>query len=138
MNIILLVKGQKSTATNFYESRYKESYLIIHTLHTNCVCNTVITEGKFILDTKPLTSNKNNERLQNTSYEKIFPLPYFRKRGIALHLLFDNPGQLDKNPKVFEQNKCDTKAPSTDHILCWVFLEEVEIRANWSNYHSKA
>ena len=52
----LPVKGQKSTITQFYESRYKDSNLFTHTLSSEWVPDSVIIEGMFIINTKPLTS----------------------------------------------------------------------------------
>ena len=51
-------KGQKSVATKFYQARYKESDLISHNIPDNWVPKSVILEGMFIINTKPLHSQQ--------------------------------------------------------------------------------
>ena len=58
-----------------------------------------------------------------------FILPYFHKGTSEVHLLFDNPGALVENPKIFEQARQDMTA-SSDH-LCTVFFDDAEIPTKW-------
>ena len=41
----LPVKGQKSIATNFYQARYKDAEIIIHTFPSTWIADSVILEG---------------------------------------------------------------------------------------------
>ena len=61
-----------------------------------------------------------------------FITPHFLKGSNEVHVLFDNPGQMEGNPKRFEQARRDTSLSlSTDH-LCWVFFDEAEIPSKWN------
>ena len=127
----LPVKGQKSTITKFYESRYKESNLITHTLSSEWVPDSVIIEGMFIINTKPLTSHKTMESY-GAFLIRRFVLPHFLRGSIQVHVLFDNPGQLEENPKVFEQARRDSACTSLEHT-CWIFFEEAEVPTKWND-----
>jgi hypothetical protein len=126
----LPVKGQKSTVTKFYESRYKESNLITHTLSSEWVPDSVIVEGMFIINTKPLTSHRTMENY-GAFLIRRFILPHFLKGSTQVHVLFDNPGQLEENPKAFEQARRDSTC-TLEHT-CWIFFEDAEVPAKWSD-----
>ena len=123
--------GQKSTITKFYESRYKECNLITHTLSSEWVPDTVIIEGMFIINTKPLASQKTM-----ASYGSFliwrFILLHFLRGSIQVHVLFDNPGQLEENPKIFEQIRRDSTCTWLEHT-CLIFFEEAEVPTKWND-----
>ena len=61
-----------------------------------------------------------------------FITPPLLKGSNEVHVLFDNPGQMEDNPKRFEHARRDTSLSlSTDH-LCWVFFDEAEIPSKWN------
>ena len=47
----------------------------------------------------------------------------------ACAINFDNPGEIEDNPKRFEQARRDIS--TADH-LCWVFFSEAEIPSKWN------
>ena len=124
----LPIKGQKSVATKIYQARYKESDLITHNIPDYWIPETVILEGMFIINTKPLHSQQIMARYGSFIIRR-FILPYFHKGSSEVHLLFDNPGNQPENPKVFEQSRRDTTR-SSDH-MCTVFFDEAEIPTKW-------
>ena len=123
------IKGQKSTVTKFYQTRYKNSNFITHCFESTWTAETVIIEGMFIINTKPLNCHRTMEEYGHFLIRR-FVVPHFCKGSKELHLLFDNPGQLHENPKSFEQARRDASLPS-DH-LCWVFFNEAEIPKRWN------
>lgn len=125
------MKGQKSTITKFYESRYKESNLITHTLNSEWVPDSVIIEGMCTINTKPLSSHKTMENY-GAFLIRRFILPHFLRGSTEVHVLFDNPGQLVENPKVFEQTRWDSACTSLEHS-CWNFFEEAEVPTKWND-----
>ena len=96
-----LIKGQKSVATKLYQAGYQESDLTFHNIPDNWVPETVILARMFIINTKPLHSQQIMAPYGGFIMRR-FILPYFHKGSSEVHLLFDNPGNLVENPKVFE------------------------------------
>ena len=47
-------------------------------------------------------------------------------------MLFDNPNQLEENPKMFEQTRRDTACTPQEH-MCWIFFEDSETPAKWND-----
>ena len=121
------VKGQKSIATNFYQARYKEAELIIHSFPSTWIPDSVILEGMFLINTKPIHSHKVMGDYGNFLMRR-FIVPYLKKGSQEIHLLFDDPGRQSENPKQFEQSRRDT--PLNDHT-CFVFFDEAEIPVKW-------
>ena len=90
----LPVKRQKSIATKFYQARYKDSELITHSFSSNWTPDTVILEGMFLINTKPLHFHKIMTLSDYGNFLlRRFILPYFRKGSQEVHLLFDDPGR---------------------------------------------
>ena len=114
-----------------YESRYKECNLITHTLSSEWVPDTVIIEGMFIITTKPLASQKTMASYGSFLIRR-FILPHFLIGSIQVHVFFDNPGQLEENPKVFEQIRRDSTCTSLEHT-CLIFFEEAEVPTQWND-----
>ena len=100
-------------------------------MNSEWIPDTVIIEGMFIINTKPLTSHKTME-CYGSFLIRRFISPYFLKGTTQVHLLFDNPGRLEENPKVFEQARRDSTATLQQHT-CWVFFEEAEIPVKWND-----
>ena len=123
------IKGQKSTITKFYQTRYKNSEFITHSLESTWTPETVIMEGMFIINTKPLNCHRTMEEYGHFLTRR-FIVPYFSKGSKEFHMLFDNPGQVRDNPKLFEQARRDSSLPS-DH-MCWVFFNDAEIPKKWN------
>ena len=59
---------------------------------------------------------------------KRFITPHLRKGSKEIHLLFDEPGQQEENPKSFEQAR--RELPPSDH-QCMVFCEDAEVPSYW-------
>ena len=124
----LPVKGQKSIAIHFYQARYKDCPgLVTHTFPTDWQADAVILEGMFLINTKPLHSHKVMGDYGNFLLSR-FIMPYLKKGSYEVHLLFDDPGRQEENPKVFEQARRDT---SSDDHTCFVFFDDAEVPAKW-------
>ncbi len=123
------VKGQKSIATNFYRARYKDQDFITHTFPNNWTAYSVILEGMFLINTKPLNCHKIMDEYSNFIMRR-FIIPYLKKGSQEVHVLFDDPGRQIENPKQFEQSRRD--APLGDHI-CFVFFNDAEVPTKWQN-----
>ena len=121
------LNGQKSSVTKFYQSRYKGSTLITRTQNSEWVPDSVIIEGMFIINTKPLTSHKTMAiKLWGIFDPEVHLTSFFWRGSTQVHVLFDNPGQLEENPKVFEQARRDSGCTSVEH-LCWILFDEAEV-----------
>ena len=127
----LPIKGQKSSVTKFYESRYKESNLITNKMNSEWVPDSVIIEGMFIINTKPLTSHKTMASYGSFLIRR-FILPHYLRGSTQVHVLFDNPGQLEENPKAFEQARRDSAGTSLNHT-CWILFDEAEVPTKWND-----
>lgn len=125
----LPVKGQKSIITHFYQARYKDVGLITHTFPTNWIADSVILEGMFLINTKPLHCHKIMGDYGNFLMSR-FIVPHLKKGSQEIHLLFDDSGRQSENPKVFEQSRRDTSP--NDHT-CFVFFDDAEIPVKWQS-----
>ena len=123
------IRGQKSTVTKFYEKRYQNTNLITHCFGSLWTAEVVIMEGMFIINTKPLNCHKTMEEYGHFLIRRFIRL-HFHRGSSEVHMLFDNPGQIEDNPKRFEQARRDASLPA-DH-LCWVFFNEAEIPSKWN------
>ena len=91
---------QKSVATKFYQARYyKELDLVSHTIPDNWVPTSVILEGMFIINIKPLHSQKIMAHYGSFIIRRLI-IPYFQKGSSEVHLLFDNRGKQRKSKSV--------------------------------------
>ena len=95
----LPVKGQKSITTNFYQARYKDSELVTHSFSSTWIADSVILEGMFLINTKPLHCHKLMGDYGNFLMRR-FIVPYLRKGSQE-----DDPGRQAENPKQFEQSR---------------------------------
>lgn len=120
--------GQKSIITDYYKGRYKDINLISNSFPPDWVPDSVILEGMFLINTRPLSSDKTMADY-GTFILKRFIKPYLKRGCKEIHLLFDNPGQQKENPKVFEQARRDN-SHSDDH-LCTIFYDEAEVPTKW-------
>ena len=118
------IRGQKSTVTKFYKARYKNSSFITHCFESPWTAELVNMEGMLIINTKPLNCHKTMEECGHFLI-RWFITPHFLKGSTEVHMIFDNPGQMEDNHKRFEQVRRDILL-STDH-LCWVFFNEATI-----------
>ena len=125
----LPVKGQKSIATKFYQARYKDADVITHTFPNDWIADSVILEGMFLINTKPLHCHKIMEDYGNFMMRR-FIVPYLKKGSQEVHLLFDDPGRQAENPKQFEQSRRDTSF--SDHN-CFIFFDDAEVPIKWQN-----
>ena len=100
-------------------------------MNSEWVPDSVIIEGMFIINTKPLTSHKTMASY-GAFLIRRFISPHFLRGSTQVHVLFDNPGQLKENPKVFEQDRRDSTGPSLEHT-CWILFDEAEVPAKWSD-----
>ena len=121
--------GQKSLATGFYQTRYKETPFIFNAFPDNWIPNSVIIDGMFLINTRPLGCHKTMADY-GAFLLKRFVSPYLRKGTKEVHILFDDPGRQQDNPKKFEQARRDCDAQASDH-LCMVFFDDAEVPTNW-------
>lgn len=123
----LPTKGQKSMATHFYQARYKGTELIAHSFPENWTADSIILEGMFLINTKPLPIHKTLAGYANFIMSR-FVLPHYYKGGREVHLLFDNSGRQVENPKVFEQARRDSSLP--EHT-CVQFVADAVPPRKW-------
>lgn len=125
-------KGQKSLTTKFYLTRYEDSLnLVCSSLPKQWIPTTVIIEGMFIIRTSPLHSHRTMAEY-TLFLMRRYILPHFYKGTTEVHLLFDNPGCQQDNPKVFEQARRDAEALPAQHS-CTAIYEEAEVPAKWQD-----
>ena len=59
-----------------------------------------------------------------------FITPHFKKGCTEVHLLFDDPGQQQENPKQFERSRRDHSEMAPEH-LCTIFFDDAEVPTKW-------
>lgn len=123
------VSGQKSLITNFYKRRYGDMDLIMDSFPSNWAPDTVILEGMFLVNIKPLSMHKTMAHYGDFLLKR-YVKPYLKKGCKEFHLLFDNSGKQKENPKVFEQARRD-RTQAANH-LCHIFFEDAEVPAKWN------
>ena len=72
------IRGQKSTVTKFYETRYKNINLITHCFESSWITEVVIMEGMFTINTKPLNCHKTMEEYGHFLIRR-FIAPHFHR-----------------------------------------------------------
>ncbi len=111
------LKGQKSYTTQALGSRYKQAsqQVLISELPWKPECS--VLEGMFLINTTPLGIHKTL-----ADYGKFlisrFIRPQFSKGSLEVHIIFDNPGQLENTPKYFEHLRRDASAKITEEHCC--------------------
>ena len=132
---LLSDREQKSTVTKFYETRYKNINLITHCFESSWITEVVIMEGMFTINTKPLNCLKTMEEYGHFLIRR-FIAPHFHRGSREVHMLFNNPGQMEDNPKQFEQ------ARGTYHyqlIICvGFFLTMLKFHQNGTKHWNAA
>lgn len=121
------LKGQKSVVTKYYTARYSSESLIIHSFPCNWQPESVIIEGMFLIHTKPLSSHATMNDYGSFLLRR-FILPHFQKGSQEVHLLFDDPGRQQDNPKQFTQAYRDT---ILDHHVCHAFARNAKVPSKW-------
>ena len=111
------LKGQKSNTTKYLETRYKHSQPPVFLTELPWKPEAVIIEGMFIINTTPLNSHKTLADYCKFLIQR-FISPQFHKGCTEVHIIFDNPGQLNHTPKYFEQRQRDTRVGLSDTHYC--------------------
>ena len=111
------LKGQKSYATHFLDSRYREAATPVFPLTPPWKPQCCIIEGMFIINTTPLGSHKVMSDYAKFIYTR-FVTSQFKKGCTEVHIIFDNPGRLVNTPKYFEHQRRDKTAAQTHHSCC--------------------
>ena len=115
------IKGQKSVATKFYLARYRDIDLVSHVIPNNWVPTAVILEGMFIINTKPLHSQKIMAHYGSFIIRR-FIIPFFQKGSAEVHLLFDCPGNQSENPKVLSRQDVTQRHQVTICAQCSLMM----------------
>ncbi len=125
-------KGQKSYMTKALETRYKSCNLpIISTqLPSGWKPSCTIIEGMFLINTTPLGTHKT---FKDYAYFLMlrYILTQFRKGCQEVHVLFDNPGQLENTPKHFEHMRRDSVATIVEGHQCIEFKPDTRLKGKW-------
>ena len=99
-------KGQKSTSTSFFQTRYGEE-VILYKFPQGWLPHSVILEGMFLINTTPLKIH--SCMLEYTTF--IFARHagrYLSSEVNEVHIVFDDPGRFDMHPKDIERTQRDT------------------------------
>ena len=96
------LKGQKSYATHYFESRYKDAKPSVFLGHMPWRPECCMLEGIFLINTTPLGSQKTMLDYAKFLFTRFIEVQF--KRGCKeVHVIFDNPGKIQNTPKYFEQ-----------------------------------
>ncbi len=111
------LKGQKSYTTRTLETRYKAANppVFIVDLPWRPQCS--ITEGMFIINTKPLGSHKILADYARFLLTR-FIVTQFNKGSYEVHVMFDKPDKLESAPKYFEHTRRDASAKVAEGHCC--------------------
>ena len=124
----LTYKGTKSHSTACFKKRYHNPTVVTETLPTGWTPDDVILEGMFLIHTRPLASSSSMQ-----DYVKLllrrFIKPHFQSGVHELHLVFDNPGGQQENPKELEWERRDNNKPTH---FCESFSEDLMIPEAWT------
>ena len=102
------VQGTKSNTTKALEKRYANATppIIITSLKSGWVPETVVMEGMFLINITPWSAHKNIGEYADFLIRQHI-LPHFRGMSKQVHLLFDDPDCQEMSPKYFERQYRD-------------------------------
>jgi len=89
-----------------------------------------ILEGMFLINTTPLGTHKTFKDYANFLMKR-YVLTQFRKGCSEVHVIFDNPGQLQNTPKFFEHVRRDVAATLKEDHSCVQFNSETKLKGSW-------
>ena len=114
-----LRKGQKSYTTSALQARYNSSVPKVFTtdIPLRWIPQCVIIEGMFLINTKPLGSQKRLADYASFLLRR-HALSQFIRGSEEVHIIIDNPGQLTNTPKYFEQKRRDAAQKTNKEHYC--------------------
>ena len=122
-------KSAKSQTTGYLEKRYSNMPVVLSSLSSEWVPDSVILEGMFLIQTHPLPTMRNLQDYVEMLIQKY--LLIHLKAGVTqVHVVFDSPGSLKETPKEIEHARRDGKTEDKHH-QCINFSSTCLIPSNW-------
>lgn len=120
-------KGNKSKATDFFETRYKK-YVIA--FPCGWIPQSVILEGMFLIQTAPPPGVSTFKQYTDMFLSR-FVNHHLRAGAIQVHVLFDDPDNSTQSPKEIERQKRDSSAHADSEHECLQINPQGVVPADW-------
>ena len=124
-------KSAKHTATAYLERRYSSISVVLHTLPSNWIPDSVILEGMFMIQTYPLSHMETMDSYAKLLLQK-YVCPHLFAGATEVHIVFDNPSSQTESPKEIEQFRRDQTATTENHD-CAVFQSSSKTPRDWKS-----
>ena len=124
-------KGSKCKTTDFLETRYSRSKVIVHTLPPQWHPEAVLLEGMFLIQTPPMPGIVNFQEYAEMLFD-CFALPHLKAGAKEVHILYDNPGQVKESPKHIERTKRDEKCTVRTNHKCDKIKDSTLLPGEWN------
>ena len=111
----LPTKGNKSKATDFFETHYKQVGVIVSAFPNSWTPDSVILEGMFMIQTAP-SPGITTFRQYTDMLLKRFTVPHLKAGTKEVHILFDDPDQTESPKEIERQLHDHTSCIDADHL----------------------
>ena len=101
-------KGQKSFATKFYETRYRDADIFMNRMPNDCNFEVVILEGMFLINSSPLNTCRTFGDYAEYLIRR-WVLHYFKIGFKQVQILFDDSNLEGSSPKAIERDRRDVE-----------------------------
>ena len=122
--------GNKSKATDFFETRYKRFDVIVSAFPSGWIPDSVILEGMFLIQTAPPPGVSTFRQYTDTLLNR-FIHPHLRAGATEVHVLFHDPDNSTKSPKEIERQKRDNSVHIDSEHECVPIEPEGVVPTDW-------
>ena len=123
-------KGNKSKATDFFETRYKRFDVIVSAFPSGWIPDSVILEGMFLIQTAPAPGVSTFRQYTDILLNR-FIHPHIRAGATEVHVLFDDPDNSIQSPKEIERQKRDNSVHIDSEHECVQIEPEGVVPTDW-------
>lgn len=123
-------KGNKSKATDFFETRYKKFNVIVSNFPGAWTPQSVILEGMFLIQTAPPPGISTFREYTDMLLTR-FVQPHLRAGALEVHIIFDDPGTSHQSPKEIERQKRDNVITLDSDHECLQIKPHASLPTDW-------
>ena len=124
-------KGNKSKATDFFETCYKQVGVIVSAFPNSWTPDSVILEGMFMVQTAPSPGITTFQQYTDMLLKR-FTVPHLKAGTKEVHILFDDPDQTESPKEIERQVRDHTYCIDSDHH-CSSIEPLTAVPTEWSN-----
>ena len=97
-------KGNKTITTTFFMKQYQHSQVVVTSFQKQWIPNTVLLEGIFMTQTSPISVTATFKDYSEFLV-KCYLSPHIKGNTNEIHVLFDDPDQMQESPKQIERKR---------------------------------